>query len=49
VAGGGCVHHDQVRHPVLFELLDLAQDQDVPDAGDGGGHDVEDPRAGQPP
>ncbi len=42
------VDHDQVRHLRPLQLLDLAQDQDVPDAGDGGRHHVQHPRVRQP-
>ena len=41
VPGGRGVHHDQVGHLVALELLDLAQDQHVADAGDGGGDHVD--------
>src|SRR5581483_8794291 len=40
VPGGRGVDHDHVRDLVAFELLDLAEDEDVLDAGHGGGDDV---------
>ena len=46
--GGGSVDDDQVGEGLAFELLDLAEDQHVADAGDGRRHHVEDPRARQP-
>ena len=48
VPGRRHVDHDQVRHLRTLQLLDLAQDQDVPDAGDGGRHHVQHPRVRQP-
>ena len=41
VAGGRRVEHDQVGGPGLFELLHLAEHEDVAHAGDGGGDHVE--------
>ena len=41
VAGGGRVEHDQVGRAGPLELLDLAEHEDVLDAGRGGGDDVE--------
>ena len=48
VAGGRGVHQDQVGGAVPLELLDLAEDQHVADARDGGRNDVEDPGVRQP-
>ena len=48
VAGGGGVHQDQVGDAVPLQLLDLAEDQHVADARDGGRDDVEDPGVRQP-
>ena len=45
VAGGGRVEHDQVGDARPFELLDLAQHQDVAHAGHRGGDHVEGPRS----
>ena len=47
VAGGGGVHQDQVGGALALEALHLAQDEDVPDAGDGRRHHVERPRRHQ--
>ena len=41
MAGRRCVDDDEVGDAVAFELLDLAEHEDVTDAGDGGGDDVE--------
>ena len=41
MAGGGRVEHDEVGVAAPLELLHLAEDEDVLDAGGGGGHDVE--------
>ena len=48
MAGGRGVHHDQVGGAVPLQLLDLAEDQDVADARDGGRDHVEDPGVRQP-
>ena len=48
VAGGRRVDHDQVGDGRPLQLLDLAQDEHVADAGDGGRHHVEHAGAGQP-
>jgi hypothetical protein len=45
VPGGGGVEDQQVGHAVALHLLDLAEHEDVADAGDGGGHHVEGARA----
>ena len=44
----GRVDQDQVGHLGPLQLLDLAQDQDVPDAGDRGRHHVQDAGVRQP-
>ena len=49
MAGGGGVEDDQVAVAGPLELLDLAQHEDVLDAGRGGGHDVERPGGHQAP
>ena len=41
-AAGG-VEHDQVRDARKLELLDLAEDEDLPDARDRRRHDLEHP------
>ena len=48
MAGGRCVHQDEVGQRLALELLDLAQHEHVADAGDGRRDHVEDPRARQP-
>ena len=48
VTGGRGVHQDQVGDAAALDLLDLPEHQDVPDAGDGPGHQVDDPRGQQP-
>ena len=45
---GRGIHQDQVGDAVPFELLDLAEDQHVSDARNGGRNDVEEAGAGQP-
>ena len=49
VAGGGGVEHDQVGGLAPLELLDLAEDEDVLDAGRGRGHHVDGPARREPP
>ncbi len=41
MAGGRGVEQDEVGHAGPFQLLDLAQDQDVLDAGGSGGHHLD--------
>ena len=47
VAGGRGVHQDQVGLAASLDLLHLPEHQDVPDARDGAGHQVDDPRRHQ--
>ncbi len=47
VAGSGGVHEDEIGGALALEALDLAENQDVPDARDGGRDDVEGSRGHQ--
>ncbi len=49
MAGGGGVDHHQVVVALPDLPADLADGQDLPDAGGGGGHEVEDPGQGAQP
>ena len=48
MTGGRSVDHDQVGLARLLQLADLAQGDEIPDPGGGGGHQVDGPAAGHP-
>ena len=47
MTGGRCVDQHQIGDVAALDLLDLPQDEDVPDAGNGPCHQVDDPRGHQ--